>query len=171
MYALIFGSQLPAAKKFKHWVTNEVLPSIRETGSYTSPQYDFFHPSPEELERRSKITTIEEMIEDLDAHGIDWDWEPRPRIEIDENGVEHVVYHLELGLNYSRLREIHEKFNSLSHSYSQRSVQKTHTQSLKIEVLLTFNSFALFFRDKTSGGLVLPRKRFYFKSLVVITLF
>lgn len=35
LYALIFGSKLPTAKKFKHWVTSEVLPSIRKTGAYT----------------------------------------------------------------------------------------------------------------------------------------
>lgn len=35
LYALIFGSKLPTAKKFKHWVTSEVLPSIRKTGGYT----------------------------------------------------------------------------------------------------------------------------------------
>ena len=34
VYALIFGSRLPSAKKFKRWVTSEVLPSIRRTGSY-----------------------------------------------------------------------------------------------------------------------------------------
>ncbi len=37
VYALIFGSKLPNAKKFKHWVTTEVLPSIRKTGSYNLP--------------------------------------------------------------------------------------------------------------------------------------
>lgn len=36
LYALIIGSKLPAAKKFKRWVTSEVLPSIRKTGSYTA---------------------------------------------------------------------------------------------------------------------------------------
>lgn len=34
VYALIFGSKLDSAKRFKHWVTSEVLPSIRKTGSY-----------------------------------------------------------------------------------------------------------------------------------------
>lgn len=38
MYALIFGSKLESAKKFKNWVTREVLPSIRKTGTYTMPQ-------------------------------------------------------------------------------------------------------------------------------------
>lgn len=36
VYALIFGSKLPTAKKFKHWVTSEVLPSIRKTGAYNN---------------------------------------------------------------------------------------------------------------------------------------
>lgn len=34
LYSLILGSKLPTAKRFKHWVTSEVLPSIRKTGSY-----------------------------------------------------------------------------------------------------------------------------------------
>ena len=36
LYALIFGSKLQKAKEFKHWVTSEVLPSIRKTGSYSA---------------------------------------------------------------------------------------------------------------------------------------
>ena len=34
LYSLIFGSKLDSAKKFKRWVTSEVLPSIRRTGGY-----------------------------------------------------------------------------------------------------------------------------------------
>lgn len=34
IYALIFGSKLESAKRFKKWVTSEVLPSIRKTGAY-----------------------------------------------------------------------------------------------------------------------------------------
>ena len=34
VYALVFGSKLPTAKQFKHWVTSEVLPSIRRHGAY-----------------------------------------------------------------------------------------------------------------------------------------
>lgn len=36
MYALIFGSKLPSAKRFKKWVTSEVLPAIRKTGQYST---------------------------------------------------------------------------------------------------------------------------------------
>lgn len=35
MYSLIFGSKLESAKHFKHWVTSEILPSIRKTGRYS----------------------------------------------------------------------------------------------------------------------------------------
>lgn len=34
LYALIFGSKLDSAKRFKHWVTSEVLPAIRKHGAY-----------------------------------------------------------------------------------------------------------------------------------------
>ena len=34
LYSLILSSKLMGAKKFKRWVTNEVLPEIRETGTY-----------------------------------------------------------------------------------------------------------------------------------------
>lgn len=37
LYSLILGSKLESAKRFKHWVTSEVLPTIRKTGSYQKP--------------------------------------------------------------------------------------------------------------------------------------
>ncbi|GEK28874.1 BRO family protein [Furfurilactobacillus siliginis] len=37
VYSLIFGSKLPSAKRFKHWVTSMVLPAIREQGMYMEP--------------------------------------------------------------------------------------------------------------------------------------
>lgn len=37
LYALVFGSRLETAKKFKRWVTSEVLPAIRQTGTYIIP--------------------------------------------------------------------------------------------------------------------------------------
>ena len=43
MYSLILSSKLPDAKKFKRWVTSEVLPTIRKTGSYNLP--DFNNPA------------------------------------------------------------------------------------------------------------------------------
>lgn len=38
LYSLILSSKLPSAKRFKHWVTKEVLPSIRKNGGYFAGQ-------------------------------------------------------------------------------------------------------------------------------------
>ena len=38
LYSLILSSKLPQAKAFKRWVTSEVLPTIRKTGSYKTPK-------------------------------------------------------------------------------------------------------------------------------------
>ena len=38
MYSLVFSSKLPGARKFKHWITSEVLPSIRKHGVYMTPE-------------------------------------------------------------------------------------------------------------------------------------
>ena len=38
LYSLVISSKLPTAKEFKHWVTHEVLPSIRKHGAYMTPE-------------------------------------------------------------------------------------------------------------------------------------
>ncbi len=45
LYSLILGSKLPSAKRFKHWVTSEVLPAIRRNGVYMTDDkaYDITH--------------------------------------------------------------------------------------------------------------------------------
>lgn len=45
LYALIFGSKLESAKRFKRWVTSEVLPAIRKHGAYATPRtiYDWLN--------------------------------------------------------------------------------------------------------------------------------
>ena len=40
LYSLILSSKLPTAKKFKRWVTSEVLPAIRKHGNYTAPEQE-----------------------------------------------------------------------------------------------------------------------------------
>lgn len=64
LYALIFGSKLESAKRFKHWVTSEVLPAIRRTGSYDMEQY-----SPEMkaiLMHDKKLVKMDERVTDLE---------------------------------------------------------------------------------------------------------
>lgn len=62
LYALIFGSKLESAKRFKHWVTSEVLPSIRKTGSY-----DHFSPEMKAiLMHDKKLVKMDERVTDLE---------------------------------------------------------------------------------------------------------
>ncbi len=46
LYSLVLSSRLPAARAFKHWITSEVIPSIRKTGGYIAGQKQL---SPSEL--------------------------------------------------------------------------------------------------------------------------
>ena len=62
LYALIFGSKLESAKRFKHWVTSEVLPSIRKTGHYGKPM-----TIPEQIQLLAKGNVeLSEKIEQVD---------------------------------------------------------------------------------------------------------
>lgn len=62
MYALIFGSKLPSAKRFKHWVTSEVLPTIRKTGSYLMSATFEYPVSPATLESATNAGRLFERI-------------------------------------------------------------------------------------------------------------
>jgi prophage antirepressor-like protein len=69
LYSLILSSKLPTARKFKHWVTNEILPSIRKTGSYVpeelSPQLQFLITM--ELKQKQLEVTIAETKQEVQA--------------------------------------------------------------------------------------------------------
>ena len=54
LYSLILSSKLPAAKKFKRWVTTEVLPSIRKMGSYTAK-----HAKPDDAMQSKRLEVME----------------------------------------------------------------------------------------------------------------
>ncbi len=41
LYVLVLGSRKPEAKAFKRWITHDVIPSIRKTGSYTMLPQDY----------------------------------------------------------------------------------------------------------------------------------
>lgn len=53
IYALIFGSKIESAKRFKHWVTSEVLPAIRKTGHYNTPGVGAYN---------AKATSVGEVV-------------------------------------------------------------------------------------------------------------
>jgi prophage antirepressor-like protein len=61
LYSLILTSRKPEAKRFKRWVTHEVLPSIRKTGSYAAPGSVTALPAPTQ-DRVHAILMIGEAV-------------------------------------------------------------------------------------------------------------
>ena len=61
LYSLILRSRKPEAKRFKRWVTHEVLPSIRKTGAYAAPGSIAALPAPTQ-DRVTSILLIGEAV-------------------------------------------------------------------------------------------------------------
>lgn len=67
LYSLILSSKLESAKRFKRWVTSEVLPAIRKTGSYDMDEYSPEMKAKREEEAQKPIPgqrTIFDYLED-----------------------------------------------------------------------------------------------------------
>ena len=72
LYALVLRSRKPEARKFAKWVTSEVLPSIRKTGSYGQTTYD---PDQIALAHRAAVIATAEVYQsvfDAVMQGQDW---------------------------------------------------------------------------------------------------
>ena len=113
LYGLIFGSKLPNAKKFKRWVTSEVLPSIRKTGSYSVkenlPSYQIADP----IERAKKWIEEEQARQNLLAENT----EMKPKADFfdavtdskDAIPMGDVAKVLDMGIGRNKLFEILRK--------------------------------------------------------------
>lgn len=66
LYSLIFNSKLESAKKFKKWVTSEVLPTIRKTGQYGQPRLPMTIPEQIQLLAQGHVT-LEAKIDSVKA--------------------------------------------------------------------------------------------------------
>lgn len=111
LYSLILLSKLPKAKAFKHWVTSEVLPSIRKTGSYGKPmsELEILQCSINQLiEQERKIKALEtqqgEQVKRLDI--IDSRLEVLNGVHIEGTGRDRLnamvrAYVVKKGISYS----------------------------------------------------------------------
>lgn len=80
LYSLIFGSKLEKAKEFKHWVTAEILPSIRKNGGYIQNQEQM---TPEQIVANALIVA-NKIIAEKEAKIV----EMRPKAEYFDNLVD-----------------------------------------------------------------------------------
>lgn len=111
LYSLILSSKLPSAKKFKRWVTSEVLPSIRKTGSYSKPMSELEilqHSINQLVEQERKLKAIEaqqgEQVKRLDI--IDSRLEVLNGVHIEGTGRDRLnamvrAYVVKKGISYS----------------------------------------------------------------------
>jgi prophage antirepressor-like protein len=77
VFSLVLRSKLPSAKAFTRWVTNEVLPEIRRTGSYTRPSNSTW------LDRTARIQAVGAACGAARARSV-WSWanrSARPRLQ------------------------------------------------------------------------------------------
>lgn len=76
LYSLVLHSTLPVAKELQHWLTSEVLPSIRKHGYYINPHAMTPPPAPvpnvpeNELSRLEKIKILREILDYTDCKNL-----------------------------------------------------------------------------------------------------
>lgn len=68
LYSLVMSSRKAEAKKFKRWVTHDVLPAIRKTGSYQAPALEA--PQPAEPENPRYVHSAQEIRERIDRRAL-----------------------------------------------------------------------------------------------------
>lgn len=88
LYSLIFGSKMDFAKKFKKWVTSEVLPSIRKTGSYSITPKDYpsaLRALADEIDAKNRAIAERAQAEAERQHAIKTIEEQRPDVEFAES--------------------------------------------------------------------------------------
>lgn len=71
LYALIFGSKLESAQKFKRWVTSEVLPALRKTGQYQVKELSGSELMAKALiEAQSVLAAKDKQIEEMEPKAL-----------------------------------------------------------------------------------------------------
>lgn len=65
LYSLIFRSRKPEARAFRRWVTGEVLPSLRKTGSYGQPEEPVMMPGKATLAGLRRVLAVWALLADL----------------------------------------------------------------------------------------------------------
>lgn len=109
LYSLILSSKLPNAKKFKRWVTSEVLPSIRKNGGYIANQENL---SSEEILARA-VLVAQNVIKEKDRVIS----EQKKEIEYKEDVIVGLVEDIDLTTKRQRITQIVHKSGS---NYSDR---------------------------------------------------
>lgn len=107
LYRLITHSKLPSAEKFEHWVFDEVLPTLRQTGQYGA--------DPAELERlRRSNAVLRDWLDLLAARKRDLVELQQECEKIKKSRNDAKAYYLEVKANYSKWCDLVRTFENLT---------------------------------------------------------
>lgn len=84
LYALVLRSRKPEARKFAKWVTSEVLPSIRQTGSYGQPNHERLHLA-YQLASQAAAQVSQAVFDAVMTADADWQYS-RYMLKLDDDG-------------------------------------------------------------------------------------
>lgn len=155
LYSLVMVSRKPEAKAFKRWITHEVIPAIRKTGSYTKPmtQAELLAAQAQvlvELERKTTAAyTLAEQTSDrveaaLDVFAApsdkDWrqDMNARMRGICQEHGLNYMTFYGELyqELELTAHVNLDARLRCLKKRLMENGATKTYCSNLpKLEVI------------------------------------
>lgn len=127
VYSLVFSSKLPGAKKFKRWVTSEVLPTIRKQGAYLPPAAaDKLAEGFQAL--ADQVTALSNRVADLEQG------KPRSdRFFLPEGGEEEAQYIPGLAARRRWMRTMSEKLDLLSNKYDAPHNELLHDIYMALE--------------------------------------
>lgn len=127
VYSLVFSSKLPGAKKFKRWVTSEVLPTIRKQGAYLPPAAaDKLAEGFQAL--ADQVTALSNRVAELEQG------KPRSdRFFLPEGGEEEAQYIPGPAARRRWMRTMSEKLDLLSNKYDAPHNELLHDIYMALE--------------------------------------
>ena len=134
LYDLVFESPLPSAKTFKSWVTHEVLPSIRKTGSYTMPQDQY-------QELFGQFNKIQNKIESNNRYMFNKISDMNNQI----NEVNNTLNKTDAKINYdlkNDIKDLQSGFNRLTDCYNSLCNSMYNNEDVNIHMINKFNEFS-----------------------------
>lgn len=114
LYSLILSSKLPSAKRFKRWVTSEVLPTLRKTGGYKLPDnpMDILKLTYEALNQTNEsVAQHEYRIKELEDNKLLNPGEYNYISKAVKNKVKQVMNELDMDLKGKQKNQIYKAIN------------------------------------------------------------
>lgn len=162
LYSLVLSSKLPTAKEFKRWVTSEVLPSIRKTGSYQSTQInriskeEFILREKEVDVKRAELllqianrTNIPEYKQIIDSYATEVltgeKLLPLPVVEKKTYSASEIGKIL--GVSANKIGKLANEFNLKTEQYGKYFYDKSKYSSKEVETFRYYNNAINVFKE------------------------